>query len=181
MFGKNEREKEREARQQEQAKQRKHSMEQTALQHAANDDKQGGEILRQLSEIDDLPEFEGRTLNQFVSKVISTSNLSEEDLASDEWVREYVLMMYHAQFPPEYGLTGHARAYALDDKAEKRDPLDAETTVEAEMFKHTSGLALTRSEDMAATKEATRTIAETLSRDGSEEKEGGLLHAIGLK
>jgi hypothetical protein len=182
MFGKSDKQKEREMRQQEQEKQRRMSMAQSAMQ-AAQSDGSGAEVLRQLSEIDDLPTFPGATLDQFVSKIISTSNLSEEDIKSDEWVREYILLLYKSQFPPDYGLTGHARAYALDDSSEKRDPLDGTLNTQIEAFKHTSGLALTRSEDMEATKEATRTIAESIARDESRDDSGsgGLLGKIGLK
>lgn len=182
MFGKSDQEKQREAQQRENKRQRQHARQQSALQAAQNDGS-GAEVLRQLSEINDLPTFRGKTLDQFVSRVISTSNLSEEDIMSDEWVREYLLLLYKSQFPPDYGLTGHARAYALDEKSEKREPLDPQEGTEMEAFKHVSGLALSRSEDMTATKEATRTIAETLSRDETSDDSGGsgLLGKLGLK
>lgn len=182
MFGKSEKEKQREMQRKENERQRRASMQQTALNAAQNDDG-GAEVLRQLSEINDLPNFEGRTLDQFVSRVVSTSNLSREDIESDEWVREYIILLYKSQFPPEDGLTGHSRAYALDDKSAKRDPLDGEQRAEIEAFKHVSGQAVTRSEDMEAAKEATRTIAESIARDESPEESGGsgLLGKIGLR
>ena len=182
MFGKSEQEKAREQQRKQHEQQRKDSMRQTALNAAQSDDK-GAEVLRQLSEIDDLPSFRGDTLDQFVSRIVSTSNLSAEDIKSDEWVREYIMLLYKSQFPPEEGLSGHARAYALDDKKEKRDPLDGEIKTEMETFKHVSGQALTRSEDMEATKEATRTIAESIARDETPDEEGssGLLGKMGLK
>jgi len=182
MFGKSEKEKQREYQEKQQEKQRRHAMQQTAL-NAAQNDEGGAAVLRQLSEIDDLPSFPGSTLDQFVSRIISTSNLSKEDIQSDEWVREYIMLLYRSQFPPEDGLSGHARAYALDDASEKRDPLDGPVKTQMEAFKHVSGQALTRSEDMEATREATRTIAESIARDESpdESSSGGLLGKIGLK
>lgn len=182
MFGKSEQEKQREAQMKESERQRKHSMQQSAL-NAAHNDQSGAAVLRQLSEIDDLPEFQGKTLDQFVSTIISTSNLSAEDIKSDEWVREYILLLYKSQFPPEYGLKGHARAYALDDKSEKRDPLDGPVKTQMEAFKHVSGQALTRSEDMKLTEEGMRTVAETIARDDSPDDSGGggILGKIGLK
>lgn len=182
MFGKNKQQKEREARRKENKKQRKAQQRQRALQVAQNDGS-GAEVLNQLSIIDDVPGPRGETLDAFVSRIVSTTKLSTEDIRSDEWVREYIILLHKSQFPPEDGLTGHSRAYAMDDKSAKREPLDSEEKAKIEAFKHVSGQAVHRSEDGFATKEGTRTIAESIARDetADESAGGGLMGKLGLK
>lgn len=174
MFGKSDREKELEARREENEKQRQQGMAQTALQQAGEKNN-GAEVLTQLSEINDLPSFPGSTLDQFVSSIASTSNLSKEDLESNHWVKQYIKVLYLARFPTRDGLKGHARAYAFGDKAEHRKPLNEADLADIESFAHMTDMATTRSEDMKATKEATRTIAETLSRSEENNESSGLL------
>lgn len=174
MFGKSEREKEIQARREENEKQRQANMAQTALQQAGEQNN-GAEVLTQLSEINDLPSFPGSTLDQFVSSIASTSNLTKEDLESDHWVKQYIKVLYLARFPTRDGLKGHMRAYAFGDRAEHRKPLDEADLADIESFNHMTDMATTRSEGMKATKEATRTIAETLSRSDESDDTGGLL------
>lgn len=181
VLGKSDEQKKLEARRKENERQRRQNLAQAAMSQAKKD--HGGEILRQLSEIDDLPSFPGNTLDQFASKVISTSNLSEEDLESDHWVRQYIKVLYLARFPERDGLKGHTRAYAFGDKTEHRKPLDESDLADIEEFVHVTGMAASRSEDMKAVEESVRTIAESYVRNEDHESSGGggLLGKIGLR
>lgn len=130
------------------------------------------EILRYLSEIDDLPiGTDDPVMGQLVSKLTSTSNLTAEQVRSNEWVREYILILYLSKHPSKDGMHGSDRAWAHDDVNAYREPLDPEDRMAIETFVTSSKLALARSEDMAVPKEATRTVKESIVSD--EGKSGG--------
>lgn len=178
-IGKSDEEKRREAQREQHERQASHQMAQATMQQAMADDDgtEAGEVMRYLSEIDDVPMPEGATLEQFFSKVESTANLSPEDIHSDEWVKEYLLMRWRHQYPPEQGLTGVMRGVAFDDKMAERHPVGQTKKTNAEGAKHVSQHALTRSEDMKAVEESTRTIAETVRHD-NDDSGGGILGMI---
>ena len=142
------------------------------------------EILRYLSEIDDLPiGTDDPVMGQLVSKLTSTSNLTPEQVRSNEWVREYLLILYLCKHPRKDGMHSSDRAWAHDDVDAYREPLDAEDRMEIEAFVTSSKLALTRSDGMAVTKEATRTVNESIVNRGEQSSgsSGGLLGKVGLR
>lgn len=175
MFGKSDEEKRREAQRKQQERQASQQMAHATMQQAMADDdgSEAGEVMRYISEIDDVPMPEGDTLRQFFSKVESTSNLSNEDIRSDEWVKEYLLMRWKHQYPPEQGLTGVMRGVAFDDQSEERSPVGQTKKTNAEGAKHIAQHAISRSEDMKAVEESTRTIAETVRHDNDDSGGGG--------
>jgi len=144
------------------------------------EDEGTAEILRYLSNIDDLPiKEDDEIMGQLVSKLNSTANLSSEDIRSNEWIREYLLVLYLSQYPTKEGMHGTDRAWAHDDLDEFRDPMDPERRAQLEAFVPTSNLALTRSDGMSAVKEATRTVSESIVNDNKDSgKSGGILGRI---
>lgn len=181
MFGKSDEEKRREAQREQQDRQAGQQMAHATMQQAMADEDgaEAGEVMRYLSEIDDVPMPEGDTLTQFFSKVESTANLSAEEIRSDEWVKEYLLMRWEHQYPPEHGLTGVMRGVAFDDKFEERRPVGQTKQTNAEGAKNVALHALSRSEGMKAVKESARTVAETVRHDGDDSGgSGGILGMI---
>lgn len=176
------------AQETQQARQEEHErrMHMQNLQGTNHEDQSGttAEILRYLSEIDDLPiGADDPIMGQLVSKVTSTANLSPEQVKNNEWVREYLLILYLCNHPTKEGMHGGDRAWAHDDIDAYREPLDAEDRMAIETYVTTSKLALTRSEDMAVTKEATRTVNESIVNDdsASNNSSGGFLGRVGLR
>jgi len=131
-----------------------------------DDESSTAEILRYLADIDDLPiGTDDPIMGQLVSKLTSTANLSAEQVRSNEWVREYLLILYLCKHPTKEGMHSSDRAWAHDDADAYREPLDAEDRMAIESFVTSSKLALTRSEDMEAVKESTRTVSESIVND----------------
>lgn len=154
------------------------------LQMPAEEDGQTGEILRYLAEIDDLPiSTDDPVMGQLVSKLTSTANLSEEQVRSNEWVREYLLILYLSKHPTEEGMHSFERAWAHDDASAYRDPLSAEDRMAIESFVTSSKLALTRSEGFRAVEESTRTVNESIVNDQGKESGsgGGILGRLGVR
>jgi hypothetical protein len=180
LGGKSNEEKAREERE----RQREHQLHSQNLQGGQEYGESTAEILHELSSIDDLPiNKDDPVMGQLVSKITSTSNLSPEQVKSDEWVMEYLLILYLCKFPKEDGCHGDWRAYAHGDITEYREPLDAEDRMMIEAYIGSAQRALTRSEDFAAVEESTRTINESVVRDESQDNSssGGILGRMGLK
>lgn len=180
MFGGND---EREKQRQERERQRQHQLH-TQNVSAPEEDENTAEILRELSEIDDLPiGQDDPVMGQLVSKLTSTANLSPEQVRSNEWVIEYILVLYLCQFPDEDGMHSSWRGWAHGDTVEYREPLSAEDRMMLESYVSSTQRALTRSEDFEAVKEATRTVNESVVRDETQQESGGdgLLGRMGLK
>lgn len=142
------------------------------------------EILRYLSEIDDLPiGTDDPIMGQLVSKLTSTANLTPEQVKSNEWVRECLLILYLCKHPTKEGMHSSDRAWAHGDVDAYREPLGAEDRMALESFVTSSKLALTRSEDMEAVKESTRTVSEKISSvnddSASNSSSGGILGRLG--
>lgn len=135
------------------------------------------EILRLLSDIDDLPvdPTEDPVMGQLVSKLTSTSNLSTEQVESNEWVREYILLLYLCKRPRPDGLHGSWRGWAHGDQDEDVGPLGPSERMQTETFVSMTKLGLTRSEDFKAVEESTRTINESVVHDDSKQNSGGLM------
>jgi hypothetical protein len=140
-------------------------------------------ILTALSEIDDLPiqPEDDPVMGQLVSKLTSTANLSADEVRSNEWVREYILILYLCQFPTKDGCHGSWRGWAHGDADAAKAPMDPSTRMELETLVTTSKLALSRSEDAKVIEEGTRDVKETHVNDGSDGAGGGgILGKIGL-
>ena len=145
---------------------------------------EAAEILRQLSQIDDLPiePEDDDVLGQLVAKLTSTTNLSAEQVESNEWVREYIFVLYLANQPTKKGLHGWWRGWAHGDEAESMSPLSPQERTMVEAFVQSSKLALARSEDAKVMEEATHTVQESFVHDDrGESGAGGLLGKIGLR
>lgn len=158
-------------------KQRRHAYHQSALSQA-DEGGEAAEILHSLSNIEDLPiePKDDPVMGQLVSKLTSTANLSKEDVRSNKWVREYILVLYLCQYPTDEGMSGSWRGWAHGDRDSAREALDPEKRMMLEAFVSNSKLALSRSEDFKAVEEATRNVSESVVRDGSgNESSGGIL------
>lgn len=138
------------------------------------------EVLRYISEIDDLPiEADDPVMGQLVSKLTSTANLTAEQVRSNEWVREYLLILYLARRPRKEGVHSGWRAWSHDDHTEDIEPLDPEERLQIETSVSMTKLALTRSEDMEGVKESTRNRSESyVHEDGDGGGKGGILGKI---
>lgn len=150
------------------------------LTGGATEDREGeaAEILRYLSNVDDLPiGSDDPVMGQLVSKLVSTANLTEEQVKSNEWVFEYILVLYLCKFPRPDGMHSGDRAWSHDDVDAFREPMQPERRMEIEAHVSMSTLALTRSEGMAAVKEGTRTVKESIVSDekASNSSSGGIL------
>lgn len=169
-----------EEQKQERQKERQHQIHSQNLQSAQMDEEEGSaaEIIKILSEIDDLPinPKEDPVMGQLISTLTSTANLSPEQVRSNEWVREYILVLYLCKYPKENGLNGSWRGLAHGDPSEAREPMSPDTRMMIETLVSTSKLALTRSEDAKVIEEGARTINESVVNDHGEDKSsGGLL------
>jgi hypothetical protein len=159
-------------------KQRRHNYHSANLQNGQQGEGEAAEILRALSEINDLPiqPQDDPVMGQLVSKLTSTANLSAEEVRSNEWVREYILILYLCKFPTHDGLSGTRRGWAHGDSDAEREPLDPETRMMLEAHVTSSKLALSRSEDFTGPKEAVRNVSESIvNEEGEGGSSGGLL------
>jgi hypothetical protein len=160
----------REEAKEEREKERMHRMHSQALS-GTEGERNKAEILSQLSEIDDLPiGDDDPVLGQLTSQIASTTNLSEEDVRSEEWVFEYIRLLDGARYPPSYGITADRRAWVYDNMAEYRLAQDNEDSATAEAFVDNAKRALTRSEGAKVIEESTRTVNESVVRDESDRK-----------
>lgn len=151
-------------------------------QNLSGEQKQPGEaaeILSALSQIDDLPldAEDDEVMGQLVSKLTSTANLTAEQVRSNEWVREYIMVLYLCRFPRPDGAHSTWRALAYGDLEEAREPLDPETRMMLEAFVSNSKLALSRSEDFTGPREAVRNVSESIVNEeqGDSDSGGGIL------
>jgi len=149
-------------------------------QNLSGQQRQGetAQVLSALSEIDDLPiqPQDDPVMGQLVSKLTSTANLSEAEVRSNEWVREYILILYLCKFPSEDGCHSEWRGWMHGDTDAERDPLDPQTRTMLESLVTSSKLALSRSEDAKVIEEGTRNVSESvLSEEGGENSSGGIL------
>lgn len=149
------------------------------------DNSETAQILNTLSEIDDLPidPEEDEIMGQLISKLTSTANLSEEKVRSNEWVRQYILILYECLSPTEDGCHGAWRGYAHGDSAAALDPLNPADRMKFEtLVSNSSDLALSRSEGAKVIEEGTRDVQESILNDQNESSGGnGLLGRLGLR
>jgi len=163
-------------------KQRRHEYHSNNLAQPGEARSDGAEVLRALSEVDDLPinPESDEVLGQLVSRLASTANLSAEEVRSNEWVREYILVLYLCKFPDQEGMHGSWRGWAHGDADQAREPLDPEKRMMIESYVSNSKLALSRSEDAKVIEESVRDVSESIVNDGEDGKSsgGGLLSRL---
>jgi len=164
-------------------RQRRHSVHQANLSQP-QEGNGAGEILRYIATLDDIPIDEDDELMQgLATKLLSTANLSAEEVTSKEWVLEYLLLLYLSERPRKEGIHGAWRAWSHDDRDADIKPLPPDKRRKIEQNLSLTKLALSRSEDMEAFKEATRSVKESYVRNEDEAQAGGggLLGKIGLR
>jgi hypothetical protein len=157
-------------------KQRRHALHNANLQgEGQRQHGETGEILRELSKIDDLPidPKDDAVMGQLISKLTSTSNLSVEDVRSNEWVREYILILWLCKKPKEGGSHGAWRGWAHGDRDAELEPISTEKRLEVETLVTSSKLALARSEEAKVIEESTRNVNESIVNDGEGDSGGG--------
>lgn len=140
------------------------------------DDDNAAEVLHQLSVIDDLPiDRDDPIMGQLISKLTSTTKLTKDQIQSNEWIRQYLVLLYLCKHPPEDGVHRETAVWAKDDLNAWVEPMDPERRMELEAFVASSNLALHRSEDGFAVKEGSRNISESVVHDDAQSKKKGLL------
>ena len=146
------------------------------LQRPGEDDKTP-ETLKYISQPEEEIESPTEALEWINTKSASTANLSDADVESKPWILEYHQLLSRMEHPPEYGLSGHLRAWAYDDAQEYREPLDPSELVDTEGFAEVGKLALTRSKDGWGVETSIKDTKESIVRDGDSGKGGirGLL------
>lgn len=148
----------------------------TNLQRPGDDDKTP-ETLKYISQPEEEIESPTEALEWINTKSASTANLNKEDVQSKPWILEYHQLLSRMEHPPEYGLSGHLRAWAYDAADEYRDPLSTSEMLDVEGFSEVGKLAITRSKDGWGVETSTKDTKESIVRDGKESKSGlrGLL------
>lgn len=156
-------------------KQRRQAYHTSNLNGAEGQTGETAEILSALSKVDDLPlDAEGDpVMGQLVSTLTSTANLTAEQVRSNEWVREYIMVLYLCRFPREDGAHSEWRAIAHGDADAEREPLDPEKRMMLEAFVTNSKLALSRSEDFTGPREAVRNVSESIVNEQDNESSSG--------
>jgi hypothetical protein len=167
-----------------QQRQRKDNFHNMNLQGQGKQDQEAAQVLHALSEIDDLPiqPKDDPVMGQLVSKLTSTANLTEEEVRSNEWVREYILILYLCQFPTEDGMHSEWRGWAHGDESMEREYLSPRKRLMLENLVTTSKLALSRSQDAKVIEEGARDVRESVTTESDGNSSGGgILGKIGLK
>jgi hypothetical protein len=163
--------------------QRRQAYHQNNLSGQSQQPGEAAQILHTLSEVDDLPlnAEDDPVMGQLISKLTSTANLSSEEVRSNEWVREYILILYLCKFPTPDGMHSSWRGWAHGTEDEAREPLQPEQRSTYETLVTTSKLALSRSEGAKVIEEGTRDVSESIVNepegDGSG---GGIMGKLGL-
>lgn len=153
----------------ERERQRRQQLHAQALNRPDDDD--GPATTRYISEEDDDAPVDG--LSWMLSKTASTTNLSKERVEGDEWELEIATLLSLQAYPPAYGLAGSWRAWAHDDPAADRKPLEQLDRVQTEGFKKRGKDARHRSKDGCGVETSTRDTKESIVRDNREDSGGG--------
>lgn len=136
------------------------------------------EILTTLSKNEDLPiePQDDEVMGQLISELTSTANLTPEQVRSNEWVREYILILYLSKFPTPEGCHTSWRGWSHGDSSEAREPMQPEERMKWETLVSTSKLALSRSEGAKVIEEGTRNVSESIvNEENDESSSGGIL------
>lgn len=143
------------------------------------------EILRALSEVDDLPinPQNDAVMGQLVSKLSSTANLTKEQVRSNEWWREIIYTLYLTLKPTEEGAHSSWREWMHNDANKNVKPMTTRERLEWEAFIGMSKLTVSRSEGAKVMEEAVRTVNESIvnNGDGNNNSSGGILGRLGLR
>jgi hypothetical protein len=145
------------------------------LARHTDEDTKAPETLKYISEPEDSVDSPADSLSWINSKSASTANLSNEDVRSKDWVLEYHQLLSRMEHPPQYGLTGHLRAWAYDDRAEYRKPLSSSDLLETEGYTEIGKEATTRSKDGWGVETSTRDTKESIVRNDEDGGSGGIL------
>lgn len=160
-------------------KQRRQAYHQNNLAGESQQTGEAAQILSELSKVDDLPldAEDDPVMGQLVSRLTSTANLTAEQVRSNEWIREYIMVLYLCRFPREDGAHSTWRAVGHGDASEAREPLDPEKRMMLEAFVTNSKLALSRSEDFTGPREAVRNVSESIVNEEGNDSggSGGIL------
>jgi hypothetical protein len=144
--------------------------------HAANmqgvEDSNAPETLKYVSKPEDI-ESPVEALEWINSRSTSTTNLSEDDVRSKEWVIEYHRLMAQQERPPAYGIVGHRRAFMYDDIDEYKLPLSPNKELETEGYSEIGKESSARSKEGWATETSTADTKESIMRDETQEEGGG--------
>ena len=164
-------------------RQRRHQVHQANL-NGHQDDQGAAEILRYVASLDDIPiDEDDELMRGLATKLLSTANLSAEEVKSTEWVIEYLLILYLSERPRKEGVHTEWRAWSHADQSADIEPLPPDKRRKIEQNVTLSKVALSRSKDMEALKETTRNVKESYVRNEDEAKggSGGILGRLGLK
>lgn len=137
-----------------------------------NQERDAPETLKYVSEPEDI-DSPAEALAWINSKSASTTNLSNEDVRSEEWVIQYFQLLARMNKPPHYGISGHRRAWAHGDLAAFERPLEPDDKLEFEGFAELGNLTTKKSEDGWGVETSTRDTTESIMRkDDGESKSG---------
>lgn len=153
-------------------KEREHQMHAHNMGQSSQD--KDPKTLKYLSDIDDGPELQDDSLEYQHSRVISTANLEEEEVDGIEWHTEIALLRRRQAFPPKHGVTGIARAFAMDSADSYRNPMDQMDTIKHEGHGFITMLASTRSEEFIGVETTTSDTRESIISGGSNDSTGGI-------
>lgn len=136
------------------------------------EDSNAPETLKYVSKPEDI-ESPVEALEWINSRSTSTTNLSEEDVRSKEWVIEYHRLMSQMERPPAYGIKRHRRAWVYDSVDEYKEPLGPNEELKTEGFSEIGKESSARSKDGWATETSTKDTKESIMRDDTDESGGG--------
>jgi len=137
-------------------------------------DSNAPETLKYVSKPEDI-ESPIEALEWINSKSTSTANFDPEDVRSKEWVLEYHQLMARMERPPDYGISGHLRAFVYDDVSEYRKPLKPSERLEVEGFTEVGKESSTRSKDGWGVETSTKDTKESIVRGEDQNGSGGIL------
>lgn len=139
-----------------------------------NPERDAPETLKYVSEPEDI-DSPSDALAWINSKSASTTNLSNEDVRSEEWVIQYFQLLARMNKPPHYGISGHRRAWAHGDLDAFERPLEPDDKLEFEGFAELGNLTTRKSEDGWGVETSTRDTTESIMRKDEAESNSGIL------
>lgn len=154
-----------------------HEFHRANLQGQAQEDSNAPETLKYVSEPEDI-DSPIESLGWINSKSTSTSNFTDEDVRSKEWLLEIHQTIARMDRPPEYGISGHLRAFVLGDVDAYETPLSPSERLETEGYTEIGKEAFTRSKEGWGVETSTRDTKESIVRGEDKPGNGGLLGKI---
>lgn len=159
---------------QERESEREHQVHQQLLSRV-NGDTNAPEALKYISEGIEGIDSPSEVLKFINSKATTTTQLSENDVRSKEWVIEYLQLIDQMDRPPHYGVHGTLRAWARGDREAAKEPLEPGDAMEFESFSEMGKLATKKSEGGWGVETATKDTVETLQRKEERKKGNKIL------